>query len=430
MSAINYINATMEGLGCIISLLVALCLLLSGRTRGSCDRLYLRMLLCNIGALLFDMLALLFRGNGGAFFRWGVRVTNFAAFTCNYLLMVTFIRYLTEYLASRACVSRWPLTAGRILCGISVVLVILTQFFPVIYTIDAQNVYHRAGLFWLSHALGLLGLALCAWLLLRYRSVMKAYEKAAAWLYVLLPVAAVIVQTFIYGPVLLNFASTIALIVVFLFLQVERERRMAEQESEYAQRRIDIVLSQIQPHFLFNALNAIHYLCETDSARAQKAVDNFSTYLWGNLESLKREAPIPFSREMEHVRSYLALEKMRFEDELVIDYDIQATGFLLPALTVQPLAENAVRYGVGKKAGGGRAAIASREYPGHYEVTVSDDGAGYDPRAAQDDGRAHIGVENVRSRLKLLCRGSLHIESRPGQGTRATITIPKEGERA
>ena len=99
---------------------------------------------------------------------------------------------------------------------------------------------------------------------------------------------------------------------------------------------------------------------------------------------------------------------------------------MVPALTVQPLVENAVKYGVGKKPGGGKVTIATMETPSAYVVTVRDDGVGYDPMGTQDDGRTHIGINNVRSRLASMCGGALSIETAPGMGTTATVRIPKE----
>ena len=188
-----------------------------------------------------------------------------------------------------------------------------------------------------------------------------------------------------------------------------------------------MLLSQIQPHFMFNVLNTIYHLCDVDAGRAQQAIGDFSEYLRGNLASLRRSGPVPFDVEMSNVRSYLSLEKLRFEDELTIVYDLGPTGFMLPLLSVQPLAENAVKHGLCKKAGGGTLTIASRELEHSFEVIVSDDGVGFDASLPPpEDGRDHIGISATRQRLQVLCGGTLSISSRPGAGTKATICIPKE----
>ncbi len=433
MTTINYFNASLEICGCVMSGIVALCLFLSRYPRDLCGRLYLRMLAYNTGALLFDLFALLLRGHTGTFFFWGVRISNLVAFCCNYLLMVTFVHYLTEYLSHNATVSKTPLKIARIVCGLSIALVVLTQFFPIIYTIDAQNMYHRAPTFWLSQAMGITGLVLCADMLLRYRHTIERQEKAVLWLYLILPLIALLVQSFVYGLVLLNLAATIALVMIFLFLQAEQGRRvaeqarkLAEQELELSQSRVSIMLSQIQPHFLYNALTTIKHLCAKNDPRAEDVVASFAKYLRGNMDSLTTKSPIPFESELMHLENYLAIERLRFPKVQIV-YDIAVKEFTLPALTVQPLVENAIRYGVTRKlSGSGTVTVSSWEDDTAWYVRVSDDGVGFDPTKVQYDGRSHIGISNTRQRILSMCNGALSIESIADKGTTVTITIPKE----
>ncbi len=240
---------------------------------------------------------------------------------------------------------------------------------------------------------------------------------------------ATVVETVFYVKFLLTGTMMVSCVLYYSIITKQNERmRTIKHEQELANSKISIMLSQIQPHFLFNSLSAISNLCEKAPMEAQKAIGDFSDYLRGNLDSLKRSAPIPFTKELKHVQMYLSLEKMRFASDLNIVYDIAVTGFLLPTLTVQPLVENAVKYGVGKKEGGGTVTIATRENEQFFTVTVIDDGVGYDLMATQYDGSTHVGIENVRSRLAAMMGGKLKIESIKGVGTVATIQIPKEKE--
>lgn len=207
-------------------------------------------------------------------------------------------------------------------------------------------------------------------------------------------------------------------------VQLEKQKL----ENELLQARISIMLSQIQPHFLYNALGVIYHLCDKNPQAAKKATADFSQYLRMNLDSLKLEAPVAFETELEHVQIYLSLEKMRFEENLNIVYDIRAKGFLIPALTVQPLVENAVKYGVGKAPHGGTITIAAKENKSSYQVIVSDDGTGFDPYAKQEDGRTHTGITNVKERLWSMIGATLEVKSEPGAGTTAIITVPKKGK--
>ena len=218
---------------------------------------------------------------------------------------------------------------------------------------------------------------------------------------------------------------------MFVVMVSDQTEQYYRQVEENANLQAEIILSQIRPHFIFNTLGAIHRLCR-DDPEAREAIGRFATYLRGNMDSLSLREPVPFTRELEHTKAYLDLELLRFGDELTVVYDLDCTDFLLPTLTLQPLVENAVVHGVREKeSGAGTVTVSTRELPDRFEISVTDDGPGFDPDEKPGDNRSHIGLENVRSRLKSLCGGELRIASRPGHGSKVTIVLPKgQGERA
>ena len=132
-------------------------------------------------------------------------------------------------------------------------------------------------------------------------------------------------------------------------------------------------------------------------------------------------------KELEHVKSYLALEQIRFEDELQVEYDIQAHGFLLPSLSLQPLVENAVRHGVSKKAGGGKVTIRTTETGDAFMVTVCDDGVGFDPDRIPQSRHMPVGIENVRNRLWNMCGGTLAVRGIPAQACQRHHVTQRRG---
>lgn len=209
---------------------------------------------------------------------------------------------------------------------------------------------------------------------------------------------------------------------------MENEKRALMLENELNHNRIAIMTSQIQPHFLYNALLGIKQLCDTNPEKASEALEHFSYYLRGNLDSLAQAKLISFEKEWEHLRDYLYLEQMRFEEKLRVEWKLSFTDFMIPPLTVQPIAENAVRYGITKKRGGGTLTIGSERTETAVVITVSDDGAGFDTTEKKQDGRSHTGIENVRSRLQAQCGGMLEIESEAGRGTTVKIILPFERE--
>ena len=208
----------------------------------------------------------------------------------------------------------------------------------------------------------------------------------------------------------------------------EAAQHTLQMERELQNSRISIMLSQIKPHFLYNALTVIQALCGIDPAAAENAVSEFSDYLRGNMSALTEEKLIPFLKELEHTKHYLTLEQLRFGDQLRVEFDLGPTLFRLPTLSLQPLVENAIRHGVrGKAEGVGTVRISTRETPTCYEVAVMDDGPGFDPASAPQDS-THVGITNVRRRMQVMCGGSLVIESAPGAGTHAILRIPKNAE--
>ena len=230
------------------------------------------------------------------------------------------------------------------------------------------------------------------------------------------------------------FAIAIVLVWQIVPRNINAARRAKEMEAEQKliraqlqENRIAIMISQIQPHFIYNTLGTIQQLCKEDPEQAARLIQNFSVYLRGNFSELDNTVPIRFAKELEHVRCYTEIELIRFPD-MTVRYDIQSEEFLLPALTVQPLVENAIKHGLMGLEEGGTVTISAYEKQNEYCICVSDDGVGFDVSGLTDT-KKHIGIRNVRERLQAMCGGSLTIESQPGIGTRALIRIPKEGKK-
>lgn len=207
--------------------------------------------------------------------------------------------------------------------------------------------------------------------------------------------------------------------------KIDTAARVERMENELTQSRVAIMISQIQPHFLYNALATIKALCEIDPEAAQEAIAHFSKYLRRNMDSLTSKALIPFEQELVHVENYLYIEKIRFQGKVNFVYDIKTVDFYLPTLSVQPLVENAVHYGAAAVKGGGTVSIETDETDDGYTVCVKDNGTGFDFMNVPRDDRNHVGIENVRNRIRMMCGGTLAIESEPVKGTAITIFIPK-----
>ena len=216
------------------------------------------------------------------------------------------------------------------------------------------------------------------------------------------------------------FAALIAVLLIFP-KSIRAGLREKEMQAELEKSKTAIMLSQIQPHFLYNSLGAIRELCRQDPEDARNALGTFITYLRGNMDSIQREHTIHFSKELQHISAYLELEKLRFEDDLNIIFDIQETDFFIPSLTIQPLVENAVKHGICGREEGGTLTLHTHREGNEVIVQIKDDGVGFDINDLEN--KEHVGLENVKNRLKHIVNGKLKLESKPGVGTIATITI-------
>ena len=152
-------------------------------------------------------------------------------------------------------------------------------------------------------------------------------------------------EFFVFG-----FSLTLAAQIIQLGFDLQKQYRNAlhyyQIQKELYEARVSIMTSQIRPHFMYNALTSIAMMCTIDPPAAQEATVTFAKYLRENMDSLKQNSPVPFSQELDHLKKYLYIEKLRFQNKLNIEYDITVTDFVLPLLSVQPLVENAVKHGV------------------------------------------------------------------------------------
>lgn len=199
-------------------------------------------------------------------------------------------------------------------------------------------------------------------------------------------------------------------------------RRTIHQRSELRDARTAALLSQIRPHFIHNTLTSIYYLCDSDPQTAKRLVHDFNKHLRANFTSLSVKTPIRFEEELENVRAYLSVEQVRFSDKLFVEYDTPHTSFRLPALTLQPLVENAVKHNVDSGKPPVHILIRSYRADGRNYVVIEDDGAGFD--GLRSDADNHVGLQNVADRLEILCGGTLTVAPRPEGGTVVTVCIP------
>ena len=205
-------------------------------------------------------------------------------------------------------------------------------------------------------------------------------------------------------------------------LREERLRR-AELETQLAQSQLQALRTQIQPHFLFNTLNAISALALAEPMQARKMIARLSNLLRLTLEEQHVQL-LPLSRELEFVRHYLEIQRARFRDRLETHFDVadEALRAEVPCMILQPLVENALHHGLLAKISRGSLRILAHREGAHLRLSVEDDGLGL-PSGGVVEG---MGLGNTRARLEKLFSGaaSLQIQARGGGGTRVDLRVP------
>lgn len=250
-------------------------------------------------------------------------------------------------------------------------------------------------------------------------------SKIAFNFYCSLPFVAVVIQNIFPGRAVAYLSLIVSFEILFLFVNVRKNYLIVEQAKKNEEAEVKIMMSQIQPHFIYNTLSAISTLITIDPEKAQKGLDAFTEYLRANLNALSKTDLIPFKEELKHIETFVSLEKMRFEDRLNVVYDIKTTDFLVPPLSIQPIVENAVKHGVLKKIKGGTVILKTYKNENAYIVEIEDDGVGFDMKELEKDGKVHVGLNNVKHRLVTMCNGDLEIHSVVNQGTTMKITFNK-----
>jgi sensor histidine kinase YesM len=339
-----------------------------------------------------------------------------------YLLIVVFVYYSIEYISKIIDEDIRPARYTIPVALISMAIWVISAFNGMIVEYSIEG-FSLGPLYVLGQVGGYLLILEPFYYLAKYRKKITIKYVVILSSFIIFPLIGVVLRNFFQDIVFMPFMIFLSIVLIENTIQYDRELLYIEQEKRLARTRIQILLNQIKPHFLYNVLNSIYVLCEKDPEMAQEAIGNFSEYLRANLKFIEQEESVAFGKEMEVVRYYLELEKIRFGDKLKVEYNDTFRGFKLPALSVQILVENAVKHGLHKKEEGGTVKISSYLDNDTAVVEVKDDGVGFDTDIGIDES-SHLGLKTLQERLKIMSEGTLTVESKVGQGTIAVIRIP------
>ena len=387
--------------------------------------------LCNAVMVLSDAFAWGYRGTLTASGYYIVRISNILVFLSSYLLYYFFARYV-DYLAFQddPHPSTFWSRGVAFFTAVGFLLILSAQFFPdFIYAYDSTNHYYRTEYAWTKDVVPIFNIIFTGIEIYIYRDRFRKKELRLFCFLLTIPLLVISYQIFHYGISFSNIAFTIMVLLLFVYHHMDYADYLIRQEQEQSARRIHLLESQIQPHFIFNCLTIIRQLCRTDVKEAIAAVEDFSSYIRSISNALTLNRCVTLEEELATVRYYLAMEKRRFGKDLQTEFDIRDRDFLLPAFSIQVLAENAVRHGIRKKQPpSGTVSIHTFRENGRHVVELRDDGAGFMSGQQPSGGQPHIGLNNVTERLRIMCGGTMQIDSAPGEGTRVRIEIPGNTE--
>ena len=413
-----YVNIALDTFALVVTLII-LCACInefSSKKEGSKHFLLLQISIAV--ALVADIIGWLGEGNPSLALMTLIANTVMAC-ACR-VAIIGFMGYLTASLYTSSTAAGFVLHVFRVFCALSLLFCIGNAFFGYAFYVTESGHYEHTsdvlmGILYLLYPL----LATFAVILMALFAKSSAKISRAAFLvYTLFPIAGVIIDYSFHGIALTCAGFAVSILVIYTNIYLTRQKQLEAQKNA-------LMLSQINPHFVYNTLSTIAAMCDLSPKQAKHLTVDFSQYLRRNIDSLSSEGLIPFDKEMEHVTCYLKIEKARFGERLNVIYSIGCTDFSIPPLTVQPIVENAVKHGITKKAEGGTVKICTYEEDACYVIEVIDDGVGFETEATE----LHVGLQSVKGRIAAMCSGELTVKSTLNVGTRVRIEIPKKGKR-
>ena len=422
------VNAAIEAFGALLVFTVIIMAVFMRFEKGL-FRYVLLAGLFTIIASLSDAVAAIFRGMEGTGARWAVLLGNFLG-VAGLLWGAVFFANTLFYTYKDVSARTYKIFQRIVYClgGVMTVVLIASQFTGWLYSIDESNLYRRGPLFFLS-AVYTMAIILCttAYMVIRRKQAGSKVPLHAA-LYIAIPAIGIVMQFVFYGFVVLQISLYVLMLIIITRVQTLNTRLMIEQtealdkkEVELSQAHEKLILSQVQPHFIYNTLSAIKSI-EGNPQKTKKTIDDFAAYLRGNLSALDETDVISVKKEIEHVKTYVSLERLRFGDRVNVDFDLKDLNFSVPPLSVQIFVENAVKHGITARYEGGTVKVSTAKEGGYHVVTVKDDGVGFDVSSLENSKR--VGVRAATNRLQYFVAGEVEIISEKNEGTTVTIKIP------
>ena len=442
IGALTFLQVAIEGWNEIF-LLILISIMLIGVKRDKADELVrkVKIPLTNELILFFtatfvynfcNIIDLCFGGMPTFASYWCIRIGVFGYYASGEFQTLLFLQVIKKYISEKSGnLLKKPVFAFELLQIPNILLLLLTPFTNALYYIDTNNDYNRSWGYWIWQAVTILTFVFIGVVIIVKWKNISNYLKRIIITATIFPMTALVTSPFISAVSLNNIMVAITALILFIIYERNKTEitlksiyELERAKTELAESRLTMMLAQIKPHFIYNTMNAIMELCYTEPELAAETIAHFSDYLRGKLNAFDSKEMSLFDDELALIKEYLSIEYADRNKVFRMEYDLSCTDFRLPALTVQPLVENAVKHGIDRYSADSLVQLITYEDEHNIYIKVTDNATaeqGDDTLFAESRG---IGLNNARERLKMLCGGDISVTHNE-HSTSVVVTIPK-----
>ncbi len=382
-----------------------------------------------------NIISIFYEGEDSAVAYYVMRIGAFCYYLLGAFQTLFFLDFIKKNIAKRNNDKRLTsmINTFMFLEVPNVLLLLIVPFTGTLYYIDKNNEYNRAWGYYLWQGITIITFLFIGIVVILYRKKTDRFIKKIIIVAFVFPMIgfmlSMVSSTFNFNNIM------VAVSELIIFMMYEKNKTdviikygydLEKAKTELAETRLSLMQAQINPHFIYNAMIAVQEVCYTDPKQAAELLDHFARYLRNNINAINSNAPISFKDEVQTVKEYLAIEYADTSKKFKFEFDIKCVDFSVPALSIEPLAENAVKHGVNRYSDKSKVILVSFETDDAYHVEIRDNGEGFDMNS-ETLGKGGIGLKNTEERLEKMCGGRLIIKRDEGW-TVAEIIIPKVQE--
>ncbi|MBR1750363.1 MAG: histidine kinase, partial [Ruminococcus sp.] len=333
---------------------------------GELNIFYVAIFLYNLA----NITTIIYEGLDSTTARYVMKIGVFCYYLVGAFLTVFFLDVIKTYIAKKNNDKR----LGRIITGFQLLevpnlfLLLTTPFTKALYFIDASNEYNRSWGYYVWQGITILTFLFIGVAAVLYRKQTDRFIKRMIAIAFLFPMTGFLMSIAYSGFNFNNIMVSVAELLMFMFYEKNKTDvtlkygyELEKAKTELAEARLTLMQAQIKPHFINNAMIAVQEVCYTDPERAAELIEHFARYLRNNINATNSSLPIDFKDEVQAVKEYLAIEYADTSKKFQFEFEIKCENFKVPALSIEPLVENAVKHGIDRYSEDGRVILASYE---------------------------------------------------------------------